>query len=180
MKTLRYLVLMMLPLALYACGSAGEDLTKIRSLEQQLSAVNGPLDTVKVRELIDEYDRFADAYPDDTNAPQCLLNAGGLANTLMQGEKAIAFYDRIIEKYPNHRTAAEAYFLKAFVYENTLQDLEKAKETYQEFIRKYPQHELADDAEVSLRNVGKSPEQLLLEMLKIRDEARVDSIEVTQ
>ncbi len=175
MKTLRFVALVLIPLAFVACTSASEEMTKIRELEKQLSAVNGPFDTMKVRELIVKYDDFADDFPDDSMAPYCLLNAAGLSNTMMQGEKAIAYYDQLIAAYPDHKKAADAYFLKAYVYENTLQDLEKAKETYRDFIQKYPKHELADDAEISMRNVGKSPEQLLLEMLKIRDEARPDS-----
>jgi tetratricopeptide (TPR) repeat protein len=52
-------------------------------------------------------------------------------------------------------------FLKGYVYENNLGRLDKAKEIYETFIELYPNNEFADDAEVSLRFLGKSPEELI-------------------
>ncbi len=52
-------------------------------------------------------------------------------------------------------------YLKAYVYENYLGDLEHAKMIYIEFLEKYPDNEFADDAEISIQNLGKSPEELI-------------------
>jgi hypothetical protein len=52
------------------------------------------------------------------------------------------------------------------VYENSLQDYGKAKTVYTEFIRKYPESELVEDARISIRNLGKSPEEILESLLK--------------
>ncbi len=54
-------------------------------------------------------------------------------------------------------------FLKGYVYENDLRDLETAKKIYEEFLVKYPDDEFADDAEISIKNLGKSPEELIKE-----------------
>jgi TolA-binding protein len=54
-------------------------------------------------------------------------------------------------------------FLKAFVYEDQLHDLNKAKKYYEEFLEKYPDSDFADDARISLQNLGKSPEELIKE-----------------
>jgi outer membrane protein assembly factor BamD (BamD/ComL family) len=57
-------------------------------------------------------------------------------------------------------------FMQAYVYENSLQDYGKAKTVYTEFIRKYPESELVEDARISIRNLGKSPEEILESLLK--------------
>jgi TolA-binding protein len=75
--------------------------------------------------------------------------------------EAIRFYDRILNDFPDYRKAPEALFLKGYVYENNLGRLDKAKEIYEAFIAKYPTNEFADDAEVSLKYLGKSPEELI-------------------
>lgn len=51
-----------------------------------------------------------------------------------------------------------------FVYENDLNDLENAKQTYEAFLQKYPNDpDFADDAQMALKNLGKSPEELIKE-----------------
>jgi len=42
-----------------------------------------------------------------------------------------------------------------------MQQFETAKKIYQKFIDMYPKHPLADDAAVSLQNMGKSIEELI-------------------
>ena len=54
-------------------------------------------------------------------------------------------------------------FLQAFVYENHVGDLSNAREKYIEFIQKYPEKDFADDAEICLQNLGKTPEELIRE-----------------
>jgi TolA-binding protein len=78
-------------------------------------------------------------------------------------QATIALFDRIINEYPDYEKSPSALFLKAFVYEDQLQDLENAKHYYELFLEKYPESEFADDAEVSLQNLGKSPEELIRE-----------------
>jgi outer membrane protein assembly factor BamD (BamD/ComL family) len=49
----------------------------------------------------------------------------------------------------------------AYTYENNLHDLVRAKTLYEEFLQKFPNGELAQDAKLSLDNLGKSPEELI-------------------
>ena len=53
--------------------------------------------------------------------------------------------------------------MKGYVYENEIGDLNAAKKIYEDFIAKYPDDEFADDAAVSIKNLGKSPEELIKE-----------------
>jgi TolA-binding protein len=78
-----------------------------------------------------------------------------------RSRQAIRYYDRIITDYPGYKKTPEAMFLKGYVYENNLGRLDKAKEIYEAFLELYPDNEFADDAEVSLRFLGKSPEELI-------------------
>ena len=42
-----------------------------------------------------------------------------------------------------------------------MQQYDEAKKLYREFLDKYPGHELAEDAMVSIQNMGKSLEELI-------------------
>jgi TolA-binding protein len=68
---------------------------------------------------------------------------------------------------PQHAQAPAALFLSGFIYENDLGDLEKAKAAYEDFIKRYPTDtSYLDDVQVSLKNLGKSAEELIREFEK--------------
>jgi len=82
---------------------------------------------------------------------------------LKMPQKAIQVFDRVLKNYPDYEKAAQCLFLKGYVYENEIGDLNTAKAIYKDFIAKYPDDEFADDAAVSIQNLGKSPEELIKE-----------------
>ena len=69
----------------------------------------------------------------------------------------------MINEYPEYRNISTVYFLKGFVYEDQLRDYQMAKNCYMEYIEKYPNSVFADDALISLQNLGKSPDELIEE-----------------
>ena len=79
------------------------------------------------------------------------------------GAQAIQYFHRVNNDFVNYEKAPLSMFLEAFVYETQLFDTQKAGEIYKEFIVKYPKHELADDAQASINNLGKTPEELVKE-----------------
>ena len=121
------------------------------------------IDRAQANGLIDLYIAYADAYPADNHAAENLFKAGDLAMNLTMPRKAIQVFDRILNDYPNFEKAPQCLFLKGYVYENDLGDLQTAKKIYEEFLVKYPDDEFADDAEISIKNLGKTPEQLIKE-----------------
>jgi outer membrane protein assembly factor BamD (BamD/ComL family) len=136
----------------------------IASLEKELfntSAVR--LDRKKALKLISLYEEYVDTYPQDKLAPEYLFKAADISMNMRRPQATIALFDRIIQEYPEYDKSSSALFLKAFVYEDQLQDYENAKINYELFLSKYPDSEFADDAQVSLRNLGKSPEELIKE-----------------
>lgn len=112
-------------------------------------------------QTIQAYENYANAVPDDTLSPEYLYKGAELAMNMQMAGKAIEYYDRILNNYPDYNKISYCLFLQAFIYENQLQQFEAAKKIYQKFIDKYPEHPLADDAAVSLQNMGKSIEELI-------------------
>ena len=150
---------------LAACTSAIEkDADKIKTAEDELYAADdGFIDKAKALELVDLYIHYADSYPQDSMAVEYLFKGAEFCLNLGEGLRAIGYYDRVINDYPDFRKAPECLFLKGYIFENYLGDLENAKKIYTEFIERYPDNEFADDAEVSIQNLGKTPEELIRE-----------------
>lgn len=160
--TINYIVLVLMIITLASCGSAREkELQQIKSVEEKTFSESGLVEANFVDELIESYESFANNFPGDSLAPDYLFKAGDVAMNTNRSNKAIMLYDRIINEYSDYRKVPEALFLKGYVYENNLGRLDKAKAIYEEFLVKYPDNDFADDAEVSLKYLGKSPEELI-------------------
>lgn len=144
-----------------ACQSPKEKaLTNIKALEAN-DSIFSPEQIEKVKTA---YIDFATQYPDDELAPEFLFKAGQRCNVTAEHLKAIELFQQVIDKYPKHKIAEEALFLQAYVYENSMQDFAKAKTTYTKFIELYPSSELSEDANLSIQNLGKTPEQIFEEL----------------
>ena len=148
-------------LTVVACQSPKEKaLSNIKLLEAN-DSVFSPEQIENVKKA---YIDFATKYPDDELSPEFLFKAGQRCNVTAEHDKAIALFQDVIDKYPTHKIAEEALFLQGYVYENSMQDFSKAKEIYLKFIAQYPTSELAQDAKFSIKNLGKTPEQIFEEM----------------
>ena len=164
-------VVILILVALISCQSARErDNKKISALENELFSESGTLNKEKVDELITAYFEFSEKFPADSLSPEYLFKAGDIAMNTNRSKKAIECYGKIIKEYSDYKKAPEALFLIGYVYENNLGLLPMAKSIYEEFLVKYPDNEFADDAEVSLKFLGKTPEELIEEFQKQADE----------
>lgn len=148
-----------------ACSSPQQNKKdSIKSLEEELfSDENKMIDKEKASTLVSAYLSFADEFPGDDDTPEFLFKAGDMSMNLNMPQKAIKVFDRILKDYPDFEKAPQCLFLKGYVYENEIRDLNTAKKIYEEFLQKYPNDEFADDAAVSIKNLGKSPEELIKE-----------------
>ncbi len=158
-------ILLIAAFLINACTSPKtKKLTEIKTLEDELfSDESKMIDRTQANELIGLYIAYTDEFPEDTEAAEYLFKAGDMAMNLNMPRKAVQVFDRILNDYPNFEKTPQCLFLKGYVYENNLGDLQTAKEIYEEFIEKYPDDEFADDAEVSIKNLGKTPEELIKE-----------------
>ncbi|MCD6367195.1 MAG: tetratricopeptide repeat protein [Bacteroidales bacterium] len=159
------------PLFYWGCtNSGGEDamtgrdsaIVSVQNLEKRLYADSSQ--TIKpgvAMETMIAYARFAHDFPTDSLSPEYLFKAAEIARALHNGQEAVLYYDKICTDYPNYEKTPTSLFLKAFTYENILKDTVNAKVGYQEFIEKYPNNQFADDAQYSLKYLGKSPEELI-------------------
>jgi len=157
------LLILTLAAVLASCGpSIEKDAAEIQTAEDTLFASSeGFIDKAKALELVDLYVNYANSYPDDSMAVEYLFKGAEFCLNLGEGQRAITLYDRVITEHPDFRKVPECLFLKGYVYENYLGDLDNAKAIYLEFIEKYPDNEFADDAVISIQNLGKSPEELI-------------------
>lgn len=145
-------------------NSGSELHDKITKLEAELFDSQQPrVDQKKAIELIDLYAEYAESFPDDTMAPEFLYKASDISMNLRRPVQTIELFDLVLTKYPDFAKAPTVLFLKAFVYEDQMNDFERAKKYYEQFLEQYPDNEFADDAEVSLKNLGKTPEELIRE-----------------
>ncbi|MCW8848486.1 MAG: tetratricopeptide repeat protein [Melioribacteraceae bacterium] len=93
---------------------------------------------------------------------QVIKNLSGRESLL----KAVSVYKKIFNDYPKSKEAENSLFMSGFILANELNDLEAAKETYELFIQKFPEGSLADDAMVELENLGKTPEEILMNKIQ--------------
>lgn len=166
MRSINLLIAMVAgSLLMVSCGPSTPDLrTEIKNMEDSLFAdPTKMIDKKLAQELITKYIAFADAFPEDPETPATLFKAGDMAMNLNMPQQAIQLFDRIMSDFPEYEKTPQCLFLKGYVYENDYKDLEKARQIYEEFLEKYPDDEFADDAEISIRNLGKSPEDLIRE-----------------
>jgi len=164
MKTLKVLFVLAVIGVISACGpSKDKKNNNITILEETFSDQSKGLDKVKAQELKDAYLEYANLFPDDSLSPEYLFKAADITMNIIDSRQAINIYNRILADYPDFRKAPQCIFLKAFIFENNLNDLVNAKKYYLEFLEKYPEDDFADDAQISLDNLGKSPEELIRE-----------------
>jgi len=113
--------------------------------------------------IVDEYMQFAGRFPDDTMAAEYLFKASDISMNLNRPQQTVEIFNKLIETYPDFNKIPTCYFLRAFVYDDQLKDYKTAEKYYREFIKKYPNSDFADDAEMLLKNLGKTPEELIKE-----------------
>ncbi len=77
-----------------------------------------------------------------------------------QYNKAMDYFKKILEYYPQGKRAAESLFMLGFINANDLKNYDEAKKYYQQFVDKYPDHELADDAQYEIKTMGKDLDEL--------------------
>lgn len=165
-------ILITLSVLIFSCAGPETESTEketnidvsIEELEKELFGSNQTkLDKRKALDLVNLYVEYVDEFPEEIISPEYLFKASDISMNLNRPKKTIQLFDRILTEYPSYNKTPSALFLKAFVYEDQLKDLEAAKKYYLLFLEKYPDSEFADDAEVSVRNLGKTPEELIKE-----------------
>ncbi len=150
--------------------SNGEEVVTIRDINDLEEELFGEMTTTpdieKAKQLLKMYIIYADQNQNDSLAPEFLFKASDISMNISDAKATIALFNRIMRNYPDYKNIPTIMFLKGFVYEDQLNDYANARKYYLEFLEKYPNSDFADDAVVSLNNLGKSPEELIKEFEK--------------
>ncbi|RCK79518.1 MAG: Adventurous gliding motility protein K [Candidatus Ozemobacter sibiricus] len=67
--------------------------------------------------------------------------------------KAIEYYDRLTERYPDADVSADAYVRKGDLYLETLKDPDEARKQYQEFLQRFPDHPQSESVREKLKAI---------------------------
>ncbi|HOV11392.1 MAG TPA: tetratricopeptide repeat protein [Bacteroidales bacterium] len=176
MRKVNLLFSLLIGVLLIGCGQSKEKMLSDITEKEKPFFSNPPVtDTVKINEMVALYTRFADKFSNDSLAPVYLYRAASLQMNSGKNEEAIASLEKIIKDHSDFSKLPETYFLKAFIYDNNIKNLKKAREAYLDFIQKFPDNELADDAQISINNLGKTPEQIINE-IQVKQKQHEDSL----
>jgi TolA-binding protein len=177
MKVSRLLFVLVILTGIIA-GCSPDPKSKIKDLEKKIGAEDFVMDEKGMQtadELIQAYISYAESHKDSPEAPDYLYSAADLSLNLNKSKQSLDLYNRIIYQYPDYKKAPECLFLVGYIYENFFQQYGQAKEIYESFLAKYPTHDFADDAAISIKNMGKSPEELIHEFEE-KNKLQQDSI----
>ena len=178
MKANKLFILTGIVIILFACSPNPK--SRIEALEKKISAENFTLDETgrKVaNDLVAAYLDYAEKQKGNPEAADYLYKAADLSLNLNNPKQSLDLYNQIIYQYPEYKKAPECLFLMGYIYENYMQELGKAKEIYESFLQKYPDHDFADDARVSIENLGKSPEELI-RSFEEKNKAQQDTVSI--
>lgn len=175
-----------LAVGLWGCKSARDkkidEITKLEqmltdTIKQRTNAQGFHSDTAGIKKLLAAYEEFGTTYPTDSMAPVYLIKASQFYRAMHRHLREIEMYSIIYNKCTNSPQREYALFAQGYIFENDIKNYEGAKSKYREFINVYPNSPLAKQAELSIANMGKSPEQLYNELMA---KQAADSVAVTQ
>lgn len=135
---------------------------KIAAHEKQLAGdTTGLINYNKANAMVKLYEEYAEKYPGDEVSAVYLYKAADVSAQTQNTRHAIDLYARINEKYPNHKYAPQALFLKGFLYENQLKNIDQARNAYTKLLTEYPRFEQAQTVKWLLQNLGKSDREIV-------------------
>ena len=138
---------------------------RIRGFAEKIfSGESGDFNPKIAASFVPACENYALALPKDSLSPNFLIDAATIARNLNQTEKVLELFKWVYNKYPDSPKAGDAKFSEAFTYDNDLKDFDRAKVAYEAFLAEYPNHPFAPSAQVMLKNLGKSDEQIIREL----------------
>lgn len=177
MRTKYFILILVFSGALSGCSPSKEKrIAQISGMEKAMFSPDAySFNKEKADSLVAMYMDFIAANPKDSLSAGYLFKAANMVMNSGDGNKALGYFDQYMKDYPQGPKVAMCMFFKGFVYENTIKDLDRARETYLQFIEKYPNDDFADDAQMAVMNLGKTPEMLIreFEMKQKADSARI-------
>lgn len=164
-RTLFSILMISLSIFVISCKPSKEkELQKIKEMEDRLLGDNeNSIDGVSAYNLQTAYTGFYEDFPDAPETPELLFKAADMCVNLKWSKQAVDYLNIITSQYPDYEKTPDALFLLAFVHDHLVDDDAKAGEYYRAYIEQYPDHIFVKDAEASIRNLGKTDEEIMKE-----------------
>jgi len=121
-------------------------------------------DNKKPKEVSVLYKEYAVKYPEDSVSVKYLFKAAQVEVGLGESLVAIHTLDTLINRYPNAEIIPNVLQFKAFIYDDRLDRVNKAAAALDIIIEKYPDCDIIDNVKAYKETLGKSPEEIILEM----------------
>lgn len=140
---------------------------EIQKLEKTLAKATEVSDEMPTAmELVKKSQQFGETFPKDGRSPSVLFKGADVARGIGQYGKAIQLWGKVWRGYPDFERSPDALFLQGFTFENNLYDYRNAKDYYINFLQMHEEHVLAEQVKLALRNLGKSPSDMIKEFEK--------------
>ena len=168
-----------------SCNAKREwDAKKILKQEEALlaKAKISQVDSADVAGLLNAYEGYAEKHPNDTMGIEFLFKAASFYEYLGKPIKGASIYEKVYTNYPSYSKRPYALFMQGLIYEDKLGNLDVARQKYSQFLKEYPEHPIAKDVKIALAQLGKTPEQLMAEIMAAQhqDSTAVASEEVSE
>ena len=164
MKRNFLLIAMMAIFVLVGCNRAVKT-TQDDVKKAEEAMFNGDLTANKeaVPDAIATFTKYVEDNPEAADASEVLFKAVEIAvNTRQDPQQSIGLVNKLVADYPKcDKNPVALFMLATFVYDEQLHDLDKARETFQQIIDNYPESPFARDAEISITQLGMTPEELI-------------------
>jgi tetratricopeptide (TPR) repeat protein len=157
---------------LVACNARDKEIKNISEMQLQVDSllsvaeVLTPEQRLITTELIDAYKAFSEKYPEDSLGAAYLFEAARLMGRLPDFQGSIDLFRKVADQYPNDDLAPKSLLSIAGIYDVTLKDYQKAEVAYLELQEKYPLQAEQYGVDFVLKTLGKSPEEILMELQK--------------
>lgn len=166
MKIIKIIGLLLIAILMTFCGSKTD--------QEYFDSAVGLLNEQKYDEAVVIFEEIVEKNKNGELAPKALFETakvyqGQVIKNLSGKEsllKSVAVYKKIFTDYPKSKEAENSLFMSGFILANELNDYNAAKEIYELFIQKFPDGSLADDAMIELENLGKTPEEILMNKMQ--------------
>ncbi len=143
MKNKTLIILMMVVLL----GSCSDKKVRIKKdLNKQEQDLTKGFNKEKADQLIGSYEKYIQAYPQDTINKSYIINATEYSILNNDADGALRFINQFLKEYPDDIRAPLMQFKKAIVYDLLKHDMLRSIAEYDIFIRTYPTHPLCRDA----------------------------------
>ena len=156
------LLFVLISLLLASCKNNPQN--NIEQLEKKVINEDKTLNTEVATELVAAYIDYANKNAEAEVTPDYLFNALELAVNMHDANKSLDILSKMENNYAqNEKTPTAIFMVASLICEDVLGDYGRAKGMYEKIIQKYPDCEWVKTAEQAIKNLGKTPEELIRE-----------------